>query len=333
MLSLLKNNSPFVFILLFIFAVLAQLKTVFGDFDFGGYDTLPLFSQIFFGGVLANKSLWGVAGFLLLFTIVILGQISAIQSRYALTGHKNFMPAFFFVFFIAALPSTVSLLQMLIAGIFLLGAIQGIINSQMLDISPFKYFNAGLFISVGTFFYGGLIFFYPVILLSFFSIRGFSGREVLASLLGIFVPFIIVYSLEYILLDVVNFDIFKSIVLKVTHLELGINRMISIALLTLFLIPATLVFMKNLPSLALEVRKKNTFFLLIGLLSILIFLLLPVVSFEALLMVALPGVFILSVFFSNTQKKMLTEIFFLIFFFILVYSQTNLGVKYLETLF
>ncbi len=332
MLRLLKQNSPLVLLLILFLVVLLQLETGYGNFDFSNIENLPFLSHFFFKNLLVNKSYWALSAIGMGLTLILTFQITAINAKFGITGKKNFLPAFFTFFLISLIPSSTVLISLLAGAAFLFAAVYSIINAPKPEIAPKKYFNSGLLISIGTLFYSNIFPFSLLIFFSYFTVRSISGREIVASIIGLFTPFFILYSLEFLILDSIDFSFFEQLAFSNTHKDLHLNKIISIIGISIFSIFASFKYIKVIQKLNLEVRKKNSFFLLIGLVSIFIFIVSPAVSYEILLIAALPGAFLFAFFFENPNEKMSIKIAFIVFILLLILGHTTLSIPWIDNL-
>jgi hypothetical protein len=137
---------------------------------------MPLYNMIF-GAIhtapFLNR-LVAIALFLLIGYILI-----RIAVRYMLLHFRSLMPALFFILFSAVLPGTQQVSPALVGSVFFLLCFSVLYDVHDKPADTFMVFTASLFLVLGSMFYLKLIWFFPLLLASLWTIRTVTWREML----------------------------------------------------------------------------------------------------------------------------------------------------------
>jgi hypothetical protein len=122
--------------------------------------------------------------------------------KHELVDKQNFIPAFLYLFF-CVLTLTKGLVHPpLFSNIFILLAINAILDSYRAENALSKIFNAAFFTCFAMFFYLNYAFFIILYFISLFILRPFNWKEFLVGILGLFSPVFIYVCIGYL----VNFN-------------------------------------------------------------------------------------------------------------------------------
>jgi hypothetical protein len=164
--------------------------------DGTGAANMPLYGLIgpmLEGNVLVSKLL---AFAMLLFEAVMLVRINA---RYILVQQKTFLPALFFIIIASHSPALLQWNPVLPAAIFVMMTLSVIFNSYRDEPNSYRYFEAGMLLGLGSLFYAPLIYLLVFIWIAGLVQRPFYWREYVFPLLGLMVPFAVVFATLFIL--------------------------------------------------------------------------------------------------------------------------------------
>lgn len=189
MLHLVRNNSPYTAILLFIFTLCTQLQALM-------HAVLPeaVPAQLLYGWILhALSFVLGTSAFAYTFLAVILIYIQAlllntIAAKHRLFAQPTYLPAFAYVAIASLHPALGQLGSMLIVNFFILFALHQLLMLKQSNNANKHIFNVGFAIMLA-----GLIQFSALLLILFlmFSLlilRPFSFREWMIMIVGLVMP-------------------------------------------------------------------------------------------------------------------------------------------------
>lgn len=229
---------------------------------------------------------------------------------------KTALPGLFYIVFMSMTTDMLQLHPLLFSNLFLMFALNKILNSYRKDIAFSQVFDAGLLISLATLFYFPNAIFFPVIGVALVIFRPFLWREWVISFIGVLVPYIFVVTfyfwkdaLDYLLYDKMFFPmVFK----KATPL-LSQTFYILASVLGMIVL---LSFGKLFNGLSGGAQKtKKALVLMIWLLSFagLSLLLAPSLSLKYFCILMIPLSIICSNYFIRARKELWAELLFVIF--------------------
>ena len=239
-------------------------------------------------------------------------------------NERTFLPAYFYILFIAIFPQYQVLNPVLPASVFIMLAMRRIMDSYRMQETAYNFFDAGIFISIGTLFYADLIWFGILLIAGIFLLRSGNFKEILISLLGLAAPFIITAGLYYVLgkdLGLLLADIRDNLFEKVTGFPFTRYAII-------LLIYTGLILLISVGFLAMRVNSKKiksrkTFSLLLWslVISVGLFIIVPSVSVEMVWIAGIPACYLLAHYFIFERKKIFAEIIFTLFILLVILVQ------------
>ena len=105
---------------------------------------------------------------------------------------QSFLPALFYILFVSNNKDMLQLYPQLFANLFLLFAINKLLNSYRKDKAYSQVFDAGLLVAISTLFYFPYVFLIPVLGVALVVFRPFIWREWIISIIGVLVPYFFV---------------------------------------------------------------------------------------------------------------------------------------------
>jgi hypothetical protein len=253
-----------------------------------------------------------ISGFLLMRLNV---QFFFIQTR-------SQLPAFFFIFICSSFIPLHRFNPVFISSIFVIFAIFRIFSTFKKEQLCFNYFDAALLISIGSLFYFNLIFLIVIIWIGLIILRPFIWREWIFTIIGMAVPYVLLFSWYYLLdLDINNLlDTYKS---YLTHDSYDINfnlPYLIMAIYYLIMLVISSVYMISVYAVKkIYSRKFFMFFLWLFIVSVAIFYIVPSAGYEMIVLAALSISFLFTHYFVNVKPNWLNRILFDIYFGILIY--------------
>jgi len=124
--------------------------------------------------------------------------LSVLTIRHEMVDKQNYIPVFLYVFFNALIMNKELLHPALFANIFILLALNALIDVYREEEALSKIFNAGVYTSLSVFFYLNYTFLIALFFISFSILRPFSWREWIISLLGLVAPVFIYACVGYL---------------------------------------------------------------------------------------------------------------------------------------
>ncbi|MFO7934534.1 MAG: DUF6427 family protein [Bacteroidales bacterium] len=136
--------------------------------------------------------------------IIMLGiclMLVRISFRYMLLEHRSYMPAYFFLLFSAALPSSHQVSPALIGSLFYILCFSMIFGVRDKKPDTFHIFNASLVLVLGSMFYLKLVWFIPLIWISLATLRPVSLREMFYPVIAYLILGLFLFTWYWVVLE------------------------------------------------------------------------------------------------------------------------------------
>jgi len=264
----------------------------------------------------------------LLSTLVLLGLMLFLISNFNTTiffiNERTFLPVLFYVLLSAVFPQNQTINPALPAAVFMILALLRIMDAYRKQGIAYNFFDAGIFIGIGSLFYANLIWFGIVIFAGIVLLRTVNIKEIAVSLLGLLTPYVIIIGFFYVtdrnigmFLSDINENIFGN-----THSFLfdRYTVLVLIYIALMLLISITFLFSRlNIK----KIKSRKTFYLLLWVfaVSLLLYFFIPAVSVEMMWIAGIPASYFLAHYFVFLKQKILPEIFFTVFCLLILLLQ------------
>jgi hypothetical protein len=240
-------------------------------------------------------------------------------------NERTFLPAYFYILFIAIFPQCQVLNPVLPASVFLMMAMKRIMDSYRKPGTAYNFFDAGIYISIGTLFYADLAWFGVLLIAGIILLRSGNFIEILISLFGLAAPFIITAGLYYVLgkdIGILLEDIRDNLLEKAAGYQFTRLAIILLIYTGLIVIVSTGFLVMRMNSKKIKSRKTFSLLLWSLVISVALFLFVPSVSVEIVWIAGIPACYLLAHYFIFERKKVFAEIVFTLFFLLVLLIQT-----------
>ncbi len=189
MLQIIRNNSPFTVLILFIFSLLIRLPALSDPVMPLPVEGLPVYNLLLhMTGFLVGGS---VFGFTLLTALLLFLQalyLNTIVIRRRLASRPTHIPVYGYLVLTAIFPGFGHFSNLIFVNWCMLGALDMMLRFSQ-PANPRKHiFNAGFLVGMSTWFHFSSVGFIPLLLLGLLLLRSFNPREWFVILLGICTP-------------------------------------------------------------------------------------------------------------------------------------------------
>lgn len=254
-------------------------------------------------GVLFSFALVGLMAFLLVHFNTVIFFIN----------ERTFLPALFFILFSGFIPQNQLLNPVLPASVFLMLALNRIMDGYRKPGVAYNFFDAALLISTGSLFYANLLWFGILVIIGIALLRTGSLIEIFISVLGLLTPYLITFGFYY----VIGNDLRELLTLTEKNLfrysadyefsRLSVVTLISAGLLIVISVVYLFMHINNK-----KIKSRKTFWILLWtfLLSIVLYISVPSVSMEMFWMTAIPSSYFLAHYFVYAKGKLFPEVIF-----------------------
>jgi hypothetical protein len=277
-------------------------------------DPMPLYRLLKF--VIGSKPLPGVVFSFSLVSVMAFLLVN-FNTRVVFINERTFLPALIYIISGGLFPQFQLLNPVLPASIFLMMAINRIIDSYHEQGIAYNFFDAGILISTGSLFYANMIWLGLLIIIGISLLRTGNLIEIAVSLIGLVTPYLLTAGLYYItgkevaaLLSTVSYNLFSrtagyvfSGLTQVTLIFTGILILVCVAFL-----------IKLMSTKKIKSRKTFSLLLWVFLISAGIYVVLPSVSVEIVWIISIPVSYFLTHYFVFPKKKLVPEILFFVLF-------------------
>ena len=322
LLRLFIRKQQFIIVLILILALafwlpsILNYKSSFFIFDF--YPS-PVYSPIQSVEYSSPRITVIISFILLVFSGFLLTRLNV---RFFFIQARTQLPALFFILICSSFIPLQRLNPVSISVIFLIIAVFKIFDTYKKERLCYNFFDAALLISVGSLFYFNLIFLIVLIWIGLILLRPFIWREWVFTLIGLLVPYIILFFYYYMMdLDINSLlGTYKSYFL---YKRYGMNFDLSYRLLAIYyllmLIISSIYMIAVYPVKKIYARKFFMFFLWLFIVAITIYFFIPSAGYEMIIIASLSVSFLLTHFFVNVRPNWINSSLFDMFFGLLIY--------------
>ncbi len=279
-----------------------------------------MISNVFSFHIILSKLL---AWFFLLFQAYLLVMISG---KYMLIENRSFLPALFFLLIVSFYPDLKQFSAAAIGGLFMIISINFFLDIPDKDSFSYRFFESGLILGIGSFFYAKMIFFLPVLWIGAIILRKFDWRELVMAVFGVSLPYLFKMAIDY-LRDENPFAIFLRLKENLSLAEIPLQTSFSF-----WLIIGVLFFMTLLSSIYMlkifQFRKifiRNYYLILFWLfiISVLVLVFFSSGDMGILYIISIPLAFLFSNYFYNARKTRGNRFLFVLVLLVFVFNGLN----------
>jgi hypothetical protein len=287
------------------------------------YETSPMPLYALLKSIIGGSALTGVIFSFLMLSLLIYLLVNFNTTQFFI-NERTFLPAVIYILISGLFPQNQLLNPVLPAAIFLMLAIKRIMGAYRKPETAFNFFDAGLLISIGSFFYCNLIWFALLLFIGIALLRTINFNEIALSFLGIITPYVLTTGLYYV--------IGKNIGALFTHVKINLfgespgyyfQRLTIVVLIFCgLMILVSMAYLLTRISIQ-KIKSRKTFYLLLWtfFISLALYIILPSVSVEMVWITGIPASYILTHYFVFVRKKLLPEIIFTVFFMLILLVQ------------
>jgi hypothetical protein len=250
--------------------------------------------------------------------------ITNLNTTHFFINERTFVPALIFIFITALLPQYQILNPALPASLFIIFALKRMLESYNKQGVAYNFFDVGILIGTGSLFYANLIWFGTLIFIGIAIFRSVNVKEISVSILGLIIPYIIMFGLYYML----NYDLNNLLSLIFNNLfsdaasfgfsTFEIAMLIFMSIVIIFSLAQILMFQGTT-----KIKSRKTFLLLIWtfFIALSVYFFVPSASCEIIWILAIPSSYFIANYFIFSKRKILSEVLFCLFFLTVVLMQ------------
>jgi hypothetical protein len=323
LLKIFKSNQPAAVIFMVLLGISLWIKSLLhpaADEIFFNNHPMPLYAmlQYLLGSGFASR-------FVALILLIIAGfMLIRLNSKFIFIQDRTYLPLLFLLLIAGSSKVFQQLNPVIPAAIFVLLALERMLSTYRVDKLSLYPFEAAFMIAVASMFYSPAAFFLVMIWIAVAILRPGYWREWVYTLLGFSMPYLFLYSYYY--LSGINISTQSRTLLDFMflHYSPGVpsnSYRLFLIYLTLLVLIAGVSIIRYYP--AKKILARRTFMLLFWwfLTVSVVFLVLPSVSTEILILAAIPISYVLAHFFLYARSlNWIKELLFDLFLGFLFYS-------------
>ena len=255
--------------------------------------------------------------------VIIAFMISRLNTKFIIISERTYLPSIIYIFIVCGLIPNKELYSVLPAIIFFLIAFEKILDSFKFESLSYKIFDAALFLSIASLFYFNILFFIIFIWISIITLRPFHWREWVFILLGVFVPYFVLFSLYYLSNTSIEpiLTAIKGNFIFETSFTINNAQYALVSILILLMLISSRFIMQVSSSKKILVRKSFNLFLWLFIITIAGYFAINSAGIEMVFIGAIPVSYLLSVFFITARQTRWMEILFDMFVISLIVTQ------------
>jgi hypothetical protein len=312
LLKLFRANYFYNFILFPLVGVLLLLGSFVsgGTFPvYAGADTTPICQLIYQSGL----SYTGAIVLNFVFVLIICLLLLHINAKFDFVKERTFLPVYLFLFVVYALPELHVIRPIFLSAIFILLSIRSIFLSFEKRTAINNAFDAGFLIGIAGIFYLSANLLIILIPFSIFILRNkIEWREVVLPFFGLLIPWLLLFCYYFIWHDVSQ--LYELIGHSISNLnESVLSRPLVqtyLAFLLLITLLASLFILTQYGEKNISTRR---YFKILSLYfySSLLLIFIPSVSYEIIVILAIPLTFLITNYLIFMRRRFWAELFFI----------------------
>lgn len=309
-----KNQQAFILLIVFYCLLLVIGNGLLNsEFVYSQYSIQSPFLLLYQNALLASSIGRVMFTTLVIIVLLFLGfYLVRISINYLLIPVRNQYPAVFFITIASFAFKTNMISPAILGSVFLVIAFERMFMSIEEPQPSFRFFDAGLLLAIGSFFYINLLFFLPFLWVSQVVLKQFNLREFLYTLVGLLVPFIYLIS-GYFIFDQNLPQFFSGVfqwTLSLKKTEFNWFILGGLAAYAIFVAVAAVFSINEYLSTKIQTRKlyQILFYLFVN--GVLIYLFVPSAGLEMLYIVAIPVSILFSIYYSECNNTFLDQLIF-----------------------
>jgi len=250
--------------------------------------------------------------------LLIIGEAFALNyivTKNEVIAKQSYLPALLYIVFMSNSSGMLLLHPPLFANLFLLFAINKLLNSYRKDTAFSQVFDAGMLVSIASLFYFPYIVFFPLLGIGLIMLRPFIWREWVISFIGVILPYFFVITVYFWkdTLDYFWYDkIFFPILSEETSIKIDQSYYFMLGICSLIVLFSFGKLFGGLGTGSQKTKSGIVLMIWLFLLSCLSIVIAPEISVKYFAAMAIPMSVFCTHFFVNVKKGWWAELLFLL---------------------
>ncbi|MFW5887067.1 MAG: hypothetical protein ACOCUL_04850 [Bacteroidota bacterium] len=252
--------------------------------------------------------------------------LSRLNKKFIFINARTYLPSIIFVLISFGFLPLHALHPVHFGILFLLLSINSLLKTYRREQLTYGIFEAAFALSIGSFFYGKLLFFIVFIWIGIIILRPLYWREWFYSIIGIVLPYLFLFTYYYVfqdepgkLINILTENLFGP---RISY-TFQLHELIFLAYLLLLIIVSSLFMLQVFRIKKIHSRKFFSLFFWLFLCAVAIYYIIPSTSFYIYFIAAVPVSILLGHYFAITKQKKVANFFLLLLLFIIVFLQLS----------
>jgi len=247
----------------------------------------------------------------LLFTILLSFLILKLNVQYSFIRSRTFLPPSLFVLITSGMADLRAMHPVYLAALFLILSIDRIFNTYDKESIHSNAFDSGVFLAIGSLFYFNLVFFFPLLWISFIILRpNVNWREYILTTLGFILPWLAAFA-YFLVTDKID-ELIQTIKANFSphqeYLRENLPIQIYIGFLFLLTLLASFFLITQYDGKKISSRRYFKAFFWIFLISVILVVANPAVSEEIIIILAIPLTYLISNYLVFMKRQIWGEV-------------------------
>lgn len=314
MLTLFKDDKPYILILIPLFAIAIWtgqlLNPSLANYVFNA-EAMPLY-DIILRLTTGNNLIGNIVAIAIL--LINAYQIAQINARFKLIEKGTFLPSIIYILLASCVIDIRTLNPVTFANIFILLAIHRMFATYKSGKGLAPYFESSFLTATACLFYAPALYVIIFIWAVLFSLRSFRWREWMVSILGLLTPIYLYASYAYVFEDIRLFSgrVIANFHTQAKFLDHSIYVWIFICT-TIFFLTVSIGFSFSGIIKKVNTRKYYNTLILFAILTVIAFFAIPTTNLEVLPLLAIPFTYFFTNMLLRMRPTVIAELIFIIY--------------------
>lgn len=257
-----------------------------------------------------------MSGLIAIIIIAINGLLLVeLNAQYFFIPVRGLLPGLIYALICSAIPELSNLTPALVSSTLVIIVLYRVLATFRQENLSYNYFDAGILIAAAGILYMPALFFYSVLLIALGILRPYQWREWAFTLIGFTVPFIFLFSYFYLTDRSIQMlaEGFTGLFNRSGNEELSPFFGGFMLILGIIILTGSAYIIRIIGLMKIQSRKFFMIFLWIFIFSLLIYFVIPKVSYEMIYFIAIPVAFLAGNYFMQCRITWINNILFLLF--------------------
>ncbi|NPA37627.1 MAG: hypothetical protein GXO47_12355 [Chlorobi bacterium] len=312
--------TAYLFVPLFLAGFwIISLREVYIPDEYAGTVSMPLWGMVL--KVIKGNKFVASALVMVLALLSAMG-INRFVNHYKLLSKPSILPGIIYIILVSGFTEVQQIQPVWFFVPLLMLSIEKLFNAHSLH-RPMAYcFDASFWFSVGTLFFGKGLYLYVFILIAMYILRVFNTKSVIASVIGLILPYILVFG-YYLMIDKTDVlwnILFENLVSPVAFFSHSAYSRVYLMTMVFIVMLSLIIVARQMPTFKILTRKHYRVFNWLVVLSIMA-VMTPFFSIEMIPVISVGAAIVIAHFIDTLRRNIFKELLFAVLIIITVLAQ------------